>query len=70
MLALTPKEPRTHGFKMTNLIDHIVKNIIRMGPSFLITRATEEHCMCLPKQNKNMDKEKSLYDHSKLLKKT
>jgi len=26
--CLTPKGPRIHGFKMTNLLDHIVKNII------------------------------------------
>ncbi len=26
--SLTPKEPRIHGFKMTNSINHIVENII------------------------------------------
>jgi hypothetical protein len=32
---LTAKGPRIHGFKMTNLNDHIVKYIIRLGPNFI-----------------------------------
>ena len=33
--GLTPKEPRIHGFKMTNSINHIVKNIIQTKPNFI-----------------------------------
>jgi len=32
---LTPKGPRIHSFKMTNLIDHTANNIIEMEPSFV-----------------------------------
>ena len=32
---LTPKGPRIHGFKMTNSIHHIVKNLIHMRPNFI-----------------------------------
>ena len=37
---------RIHGFKITNSNDHIMKNIVQMGPNFYITGISEEHCMC------------------------
>jgi hypothetical protein len=33
--SLTPKRPRIHGFKMTALINHIVKHIIQMRLNFV-----------------------------------
>jgi len=31
----TPKGPKINGFKITSLIDHIVKNIIQMASNFV-----------------------------------
>jgi len=33
--VFTPKRSRTHGLKMTSLIDRIVKTIIQKGPNFI-----------------------------------
>ena len=31
-----------HSFKMTNAIDHIVKNIILMGPNFISVESVKD----------------------------
>jgi len=43
---LTPKGPRAHGLKMTNSIDHSVRNKIQMGPNYM-SPASEKKIACV-----------------------
>ena len=56
-IHLTPKGPRIHGFKMTNSIDHIVKNIIQMGPNFISPESVKNIACVGQKTNKFEQKE-------------
>lgn len=55
--SLTPKLPRVHGFKLTNAIDHIVKNIIQMGPNFISLESVKNFPSVGQKINKIGQKE-------------
>jgi len=40
---LTPKGPRMHKLKRTNSIDHIVKNMIHMGPNSISPESVKDN---------------------------
>jgi len=40
--TLIPKRPRIHGYRMTNSIDQIVENGIRMGPNFMSSESVKK----------------------------
>jgi hypothetical protein len=54
---LTPKGPRIHSFKVTNLNEHIVKNIIQMGPNFVSLESVKNIACVGQRTNKFEQKE-------------
>ena len=56
--GLTSKGSRIHGFIMTNSFNHIVKNIIQMGPNF-ISPESMKNIACVGQKQINLNKRKS-----------
>jgi hypothetical protein len=46
-----------HGLKMTNSIDHSVKNVIQMGPNFISSELVKNIACINQKMNNNWTKE-------------
>jgi len=57
MLLSSPEGPRIYGLKITNLIDHVVKIIIKMVPSFMSSEFVKNSTCFGPKLNKIEQKE-------------
>ena len=52
ILVLTPEGQRTHSFKMTDLVDHIVENVIQIGPDFISLESMKSIACVDKKTNK------------------
>jgi len=61
---LTPKVPRILSFKMSKLMDRVVKNINQICPNQLFSK---EHCICWPEAKEKWTEESPYITYSKLL---
>jgi len=67
-LILTPESPGIHGFKTTESIDHIVKNIIRMELNSISSELVK-NIACVRSKTNTWTKESPHLTYFKLLRK-